>query len=214
MAQTYVSSHRPTIAVFKKLRVLKELRKNKNILILKPDKENDVVVLDRSDYDQGIFKIINDTSKFRPIKEDSTLLREGRLRRILQKVKKNGHLDKVVYENIYPKGSQPAKIYGLPKMHKIRAHNSSPPFCPIVSLLEHTIMTWLHTFAIFSPHIPTEHCATDTFSFVQEIQSSSTFGKFMVFFDVESLFTNIPLEKCIDLEVNYNFRGQVEQTWT
>jgi len=36
-----------------------------NSLILKPDKGNGVVVLDRTDYDQGILKIINDTSKFR-----------------------------------------------------------------------------------------------------------------------------------------------------
>ena len=98
--------------------VRKELRKNKNIVILKPDKGNGVVVLDRTDYDLGILKIINDTSKFRPIKDDPTLLREGRLQRLLRKLKKDDHLDNVVYENIYPKGSQPARIYGLPKMHK------------------------------------------------------------------------------------------------
>ena len=28
-------------------------------------------------------------------------------------------------------------------------------------------------------------------------------GKFMVSFDIESLFTNIPLEECIDLAVRY-----------
>ena len=28
-------------------------------------------------------------------------------------------------------------------------------------------------------------------------------GKFMVSFDIESLFTNIPLEECIDLAVKY-----------
>ena len=88
--------------------VLKKIRKNKNIVILKPEKENGVVFLDRSDYDQGILKIINDTSKFRPIKEDPTLLREGRLERLLRKFKKDGHLVNIVYENIYFKGSQPA----------------------------------------------------------------------------------------------------------
>ena len=33
------------------------------------------------------------------------------------------------------------------------------------------------------------------------------FGKFIVSFDVESLFTNIPLEECIDLVVNYISEG-------
>ena len=60
---------------------------------------------------------------------------------------------------------------------------------------------------ILSLHIPTEHCATDTFTFVQDIQPLSMFGKFMVSFDVESLFTNIPLEECIDLAVNYISEG-------
>jgi len=94
---------------------------------------NGVVVLDRSDCDRGILKIINDASKFRPIKEDPTLLREGTLQRLLRKLRKDGHLDSDVYENIYPKGSQPARIYGLPKMHKDRGPNSAPPFRPIVS---------------------------------------------------------------------------------
>ena len=79
---------------------IRKLRKNKNIVILKPDKGIGVVVLDRTDYNQGILKIINDTSKFRPIKGDPTLLREGRLQRLLRKLKKNGHLDNGVYENI------------------------------------------------------------------------------------------------------------------
>ena len=60
---------------------------------------------------------------------------------------------------------------------------------------------------LLSPHIPTEHCAADTFTFVQDIQSLSMFDKFMVSFDVESLFTNIPLEECIDLAVNYISKG-------
>ena len=159
-----------------------------------------------ADYDQGILKIINDSSKFRPIKEDPTLSREGRLQRLLRKLKKDGHLDNAVYENIYPKGSQPARIYGLPKLHKDFGANSTPPFRPIVS----SIGTYNYNLAkylcdLLSPHIPTEHCATDTFTFVQDIQSLAMFGKFMVSFDVESLFTNIPLEKCIDLAVNCIF---------
>ena len=133
LAHTYVSSYCRTIEDLKKIRVLKEIRKNKNIVILKPDKRNGVVVLNRSDCDQGILKIINDTSKFWPIKEDPTLLREGRLQRLLRKFKKDGHLDDVVYENIYPKGSQQERIYGLPKMHKDRGPNSTPPFHTIVS---------------------------------------------------------------------------------
>ncbi|XP_068692834.1 uncharacterized protein [Montipora foliosa] len=48
LAHRYVSSYRSTAADLKKPRILKELSKNKNvnIVILKPDKGNGVVILD------------------------------------------------------------------------------------------------------------------------------------------------------------------------
>ena len=208
LAHCYVSSYRPSAADLKKHKVLKELRKNRNLVILKPDKGKSVVVLDRLDYDNGILKIISDTSKFRPIKDDPTLLREGRLQRLLRKLKNSGHLDNDVYNNIYPKGSQPARIYGLPKMHKEREPGSIPPFRPIVS----SIGTYNYNLSKYlcgplTPYIPSEHCAMDTFSFVRDIQDVPMYGKFFVSFDVESLFTNIPLEECIDLAVKYILKG-------
>ena len=60
---------------------------------------------------------------------------------------------------------------------------------------------------LLTPHILTDYCATDTFTFVQDIQSLSMYSKFTVSFDVESLFTNIPLEECIDLAVNHISEG-------
>ena len=78
LAHSYSLAHRPTVADLKSYKLLKDLRKNKNIVILKPDKGNGVVVLDRTAYDGGILKIISDTSKFKVLAEDPTLLREGR----------------------------------------------------------------------------------------------------------------------------------------
>lgn len=56
LAYSYVSLYLITTADLKELRVLKELRKNKNIVILKPDKGNGVVVLDRTDYDHQLIE--------------------------------------------------------------------------------------------------------------------------------------------------------------
>ena len=56
IANSYVLAHRPTVADLKKYKVLKDLRRNPNIMILKPDKRNGVVILDRSDYDRGVLK--------------------------------------------------------------------------------------------------------------------------------------------------------------
>ena len=75
-------------------------------------------ILDRTEYNQGILKIISNMSKFWCLKEDPTLLREGRRNWLYRKLKKSSHLDSDVYSSICPTGSQPARIYSLPKMHK------------------------------------------------------------------------------------------------
>ena len=44
---------------------------------MKPDKGNEVVILDRKLYDNAIQEIISDTSKFEKPNEDPTLKREA-----------------------------------------------------------------------------------------------------------------------------------------
>ena len=43
----------------------------------------------------------------------------------------------------------------------------------------------------------------DTFSFLQELNSIDISRNIIVSFDIVSLFTNIPLQECIDLVVSY-----------
>ena len=60
-------------------RVLQNLRKNKDIIITKPDKGKVVVILDRKLYDNPIQEIISDTSKFEKLNEHPTFEREASL---------------------------------------------------------------------------------------------------------------------------------------
>ena len=65
--------------------------------------------------------------------QDPTLQKEGKLERLLRKLNKKGHFQDDDYSRIYPKGSNPARIYALLKMHKPRQQGEVPPFRPIVS---------------------------------------------------------------------------------
>ena len=89
--------------------------------------------LNRKDYDASILAIVKDTSKFKSLKDDPTRKRENHLQRTLRQLKKKGFINNVVYDKIYPIGSQPARIYGTPKMHKFKASDNIPSFRPIVS---------------------------------------------------------------------------------
>ena len=53
------------------LSALHTLRKNKNIVILRPDKGNDVVILNKVDYISKIMNILSETSKFQSIVIDT-----------------------------------------------------------------------------------------------------------------------------------------------
>ena len=67
--------------------ILKKLRTRKDIVIVRPDKGSGVVILDRDIYDRKILEIINDTTKFKKLKDNPTLTREGQLQRFLMKTR-------------------------------------------------------------------------------------------------------------------------------
>ena len=81
------------------------------------------MVLDRTQYDNAIKKIISDKTKFKELPEDVTIKREAKLKRFLRTLKNDKKcLNDVDYKFIYPSGSAPAKIHGTPKMHKLTFH--------------------------------------------------------------------------------------------
>ena len=107
---------------------------------------------------------------------------------------------------MYPSGSAPARIYGTPKMHKFSSSDSFPKLCPIVS----SVGTFNYNLARFlcdllSPLVPNDYSCKDTFPFVSQIKNANLSNKFLVSFDVTSLFTNIPLQEAIDIAINLIF---------
>ena len=158
MKSFYGKSHLPTKNALRKYRVLNKLRNNKDILTTRSDKENGVVILNRRFYMSKIYDIVNDKSKFLKLSSDATLRSEGKLQRLLRILKNKGFFTKEQYDNIYPCGSQPARIYGTPKTHKLRSPTDTLTFCPTVS----SIGSYNYNLAKFltdmlDPVIPTEY---------------------------------------------------------
>lgn len=127
------------------------------------------------------------------------------MQRFLRKLKNNGFFTDSDYDKIYPKGSSPARIYGLPKLHKVFSNSpvSSLPFRPIVSSIgTYNYKLAKHLGSLLSPYIPQDYCCADTFTFVKEIREVRLSDSFLVSYDVTSLFTNIPLDETIDIATN------------
>ena len=151
----------------------KTFKKNKDIVITKPDKGNGVVILEQKLYDNAIEEIISDTSKFEKFNEDPTLKREASVQRFLRKLKQKNFFNDNEYDKLYPSDSAPARIYGTPKMHKFSSSDSFPKLRPIVS----SMGTFNYHLARFlcdlcSPLIPNYYSCKDTFTFVSQIKNA------------------------------------------
>ena len=209
IANSYYYNYLPSKSTLKKHGILKRLQTNPNIVITRPDKGNGVVVLDKDLYEKCIHELISDKTKFKKLDHDVTLKREKKLQNFLRKLKNDEFFDKDTYLQIYPSGSKPARIYGLPKMHKTFSSPGVPKFRPIVS----SINTYNYKLAkylckLLNPCIPNEYCSLDSFSFTQELSQVSLKNKFLISYDVVSLFTNIPLKETINLAVETIFTNK------
>ena len=110
---------------------LQNLSKDKNIVIMKPDKGNGIVIFNKFDYTKKMEEIISDSTKFKIINEDwfrVILRQEDKVNRFLAKLLKEGHIDQAVHDHLRLSSSAPGVMYGLPKIHK-----DNVPFRPILS---------------------------------------------------------------------------------
>ena len=119
LANSHFYNCNPSPRILSQYRVLRNLRKNKDIVITTPDKGNEVVILDRKLYNNAIEQIISDTSKFEKLSEAPSLKRETSLQRFLRKLKQTNFLNEIEYDKLYHYGSAPVHIYGTPKMDKL-----------------------------------------------------------------------------------------------
>ena len=107
---------------------------------------------------------------------------------------------------MYPSGSAPARIYGTPKMDKFPSSGSFPKLCPIVSSIDTFNYNVAHFLCdLLSLLVSNDHSCKNSFFFVSRIKNANLSKKFLVSYDVTSLFTNIPLQETIDIAINLIF---------
>lgn len=107
-------------------RALNNLRKNKNIVILKADKGNATVIMNRIAYDNKMEDHLNNSGCYKIIDKDPS---EKVMREVIKKIKESS-LDDITKKKIIPNSAITPRIYGAPKVHK-----SNIPLRPIVSTI-------------------------------------------------------------------------------
>ncbi|XP_065658272.1 uncharacterized protein LOC136082776 [Hydra vulgaris] len=213
LANNYVYKYTPE-GCLRKHKIIKRLRKNENIVITRRDKGNGIIVLNKVDYITSLNNIISDKTKFKELKDDPTIKREVSLQGYLRKLKKLKCFEKDIYNKINPVGSQTARIYALPKMHKLSKDSSLTSFRPIIS----TIGTYNYKLArqlsdLLSPYLPKHYTTFDSFSFVEDLKQVDVTNKFIVSYDVENLFTNIPLNETLNIATELVFKDETRSKY-
>ena len=107
------------------------------------------------------------------------------------------------YNELYPTGTRIGILYGLPEIHK-----PSIPFRLILSCIDHYSYKIAKFFISFlTPISMNSFIIKDSFSFVHELLKSdiNTDNVFMASFDIASVFTNIPVDKTIEIISSHLF---------
>ena len=98
--------------------------------MINADKGNCTVLMDKTDYDKKMMKLLNDEATYKiPNKHRESAL-EKRLNAFVWKLRKNDKISFSVYKTLRSPDSMIPRIYGLLKVHK-----KDIPLPPIVSFV-------------------------------------------------------------------------------
>ena len=173
---------------------LKNLKEDESIMVLPTDKGRASVVMDTDTYRAKMSTLI-ENGPYQLLNKDPTDRLTRKLSEKLLTLKRSGYLSEAVYNKIRPRHKQPPRIYGLPKIHK-----ADVPQRPIVSCID----TFAYDLSAYLANIlspltgKSEYTVTNSAHFVSTVSNETILdNEIMVSFDVESLFTNVPIDDAV-----------------
>ena len=111
-----------------KTKALKQLRQD--CVILKPDKGNGIVLINKTEYNLEMKKLLSDRSKIKVIQKDPTLTRLKTGQNYVNTMFKRNEISEEEKKQLRPMAAQLGRPHGLPKTHK--AYDNLPSFRPII----------------------------------------------------------------------------------
>ena len=190
--------------------ILSKLAKRKDIRICSYDKGNGLAIVNTEDYNSKMYDILNDNSKFVmvPAEDDitkhPTVTEESRVYRYLCKYVKR-YVSDNTYKYIMPSGSEPGRMYGTVKVHKV-----NKPMRPIISTIgsvSYNLAKYLDS--IIKKQIDDTYMLKSTQHLINNINEHRNLfndKNILVSFDVVSLFTNIPVDETIQMAADLVYR--------
>ena len=170
-----------------------------SLVISKVDKGNAIVVMNKSDYLMKAKEILDDRRAFMKINQNLTNKRENDLIKFLLQLKRTNKVSNDEYKLMRPDtGSRTPEAYFLIKVYKV-----GQPVRPIISSYNsYNYNTAKYLATLLKPAVkkgPSN--VKDSFEFAKIIKENRNLSGLMCSLDVSSLYTNVPLDKTIDVVI-------------
>ena len=171
----------------------KALKGNDDIVIRRADKSAVYVILDKNDYMDKLNALLGDGTKFLRITADPTAKLKVAINsiiRALKAVQGQENIPLIVGEY------KPGYVYG-----NVQIHKPGNPLRPIIS----QVPTATYSLAkqlnrLILPYLPSRFALQSTDNFLEVLKTTTPDGE-IAFLDVESLFSNVPVEETIEIIV-------------
>ena len=186
------SSHPPKPNLTKAQNIaLRELKRDRDHIVLTADKGVPMVVMERQDYINKANQLLNQNT-YKVISKDPTNTIKNKLINILKNIKTKSGLGTNIYRSMYPTGCVPPKFSGLPKIHK-----PDTPLRPIVSSCGSVTYGVAKELAkILKPLVgKSPHHINST----QDRQFKLEPGECLSSYDVSALFTSVPIDPALNI---------------
>ena len=185
----------------------KKLRENDEIIIRKADKSSLYVIMNKSDYINKVNNILSDQTKFKKITSNPTNKVKQEANKLISCLNSgNGDIKIPKILGDFSAGY----IYGTVKTHK-----DGNPLRPIISqILTPTYQLAKRLNNIVAPYMPNQYCLKSTNDFIDIIHSNHNIqfnNSVLASLDVESLFTNVPIDTTIDIIIKYTYNHHAIQ---
>ena len=101
---------------------MKDLKSDSNIVIIRADKGNSTVIMDKTSYNNQLREMLQDQDVYSKVidkRRNPTTKVESVLQNALLRLRKSKNLTESEYWKLRPFDSSAASFYGLPKIHKV-----------------------------------------------------------------------------------------------
>ena len=182
------------------VRKVSQYLKKEDLKAVPFDKGAGYCLMSRSDYEKRLEDLVNGPQfckgpMMKADKSDVLVKSEDSFNKKLMQLMKNDKISQDFYSRVRSTGAQPARLYGLAKVHK-----QNTPLRPILSLPGSCYENLTEELSKLFDKVPSAGIETNTEKIKAALQSISLDDdEVLVSLDVVSLYTNVPVKESIEI---------------